>query len=178
MPFIIRLPSKPIGKLEAARRQLEEAIRMLFEGRDSLAIHTLTAAAHQVLADLGQGQGFGGYVRNKDLIKEGQWAEWKGVIKEAENFLKHADNDPNGQLTLDAKITELFLIDALMLYEFLSKTVPHAFLVYRVWLLSNYPSLFMDGPAKDAIDEFQKTAPLVNLKDKVTMLKLLDLAPQ
>jgi hypothetical protein len=53
-------PSRParkrailyINKLEAARRQLDAAIRMTFDGEDKLAIHTVAAAAYRILRDM------------------------------------------------------------------------------------------------------------------------------
>lgn len=41
-----------INKLEAARRQLDAAIRMTFTGEDELAIHTVATAAYRILRDL------------------------------------------------------------------------------------------------------------------------------
>jgi hypothetical protein len=53
----LRLPTRQqasvfINKLEAARRQLDAAIRMTFTGEDVLAIHTVAAAAYRILRDL------------------------------------------------------------------------------------------------------------------------------
>jgi len=41
-----------INKLEAARRQLDAAIRMRFAKEDDLAIHTIAAAAYGILRDM------------------------------------------------------------------------------------------------------------------------------
>ena len=41
-----------VTKLQAAERQLWVAIRLFFEGRDAIAVHTLAAAAHSVPVDL------------------------------------------------------------------------------------------------------------------------------
>jgi hypothetical protein len=41
-----------INKLEAARRQLDAAIRMTFDTEDELAIHTVAAAAYRILRDI------------------------------------------------------------------------------------------------------------------------------
>ena len=46
-----------ISKLAAAQRQLDAAIRMFFQREDELAIHTLTAAAFQILRDLAKKRG-------------------------------------------------------------------------------------------------------------------------
>ena len=40
-----------ITKIDAARAQLDEAIKLFFEGRNSIAIHTLVMAVHQLLHD-------------------------------------------------------------------------------------------------------------------------------
>ena len=41
-----------VNKLEAARRQLDAAIRMFLMDEDCLAIHSLAAASYRVLRDL------------------------------------------------------------------------------------------------------------------------------
>ena len=41
-----------VSKVEAARRQIDVAIHMLFSEEDPLAIHTLAGAAFQILRDL------------------------------------------------------------------------------------------------------------------------------
>src|ERR1039457_2479734 len=41
-----------VTKLEAAQRQVNAAIRMLFDGYDAVAVHTVTAAAHQIVRDI------------------------------------------------------------------------------------------------------------------------------
>jgi hypothetical protein len=46
-----------INKLAAAQRQLDAAIRMMLAGEDELAIHTIAAAAYQILRDLKKHRG-------------------------------------------------------------------------------------------------------------------------
>jgi hypothetical protein len=41
-----------ISKLDAAKRQLETVIRLYFSNGDPVAIHTLTAAAYNVIRDV------------------------------------------------------------------------------------------------------------------------------
>ncbi len=48
-----------ISKMAAAQRQLDAAIRMFFDREDELAIHTVAAAAFQVLRDLTKKRGVG-----------------------------------------------------------------------------------------------------------------------
>jgi hypothetical protein len=72
-----------INKLEAARRQLDAAIRMLFANEDGLAIHTVAGAAYRILRDM--------------LAKRGQHdlenLMRRGLIEYARSFLKGEISD-------------------------------------------------------------------------------------
>lgn len=46
-----------ISKIAAAQRQLDAAIRMFFQREDELAIHTVAAAAFQILRDITKRRG-------------------------------------------------------------------------------------------------------------------------
>jgi hypothetical protein len=46
--------SETVTVLEAAERQLRTAIRLFFERRDMIAIHTLATAAQEILRRLGK----------------------------------------------------------------------------------------------------------------------------
>jgi hypothetical protein len=46
-----------VSKTDAAKRQLDTAIRLWLDEGDSVSIHTLAAAAHQIVHDLGKKRG-------------------------------------------------------------------------------------------------------------------------
>lgn len=87
--------TKPISKIDGARRQLETSIKLYFDGSDSLSVHTLAWAAFKVLFDVYPHHNDDGFSNQLDLLlkKEG-WAAMAGVA----NFLKHADRDPDAIL--------------------------------------------------------------------------------
>jgi hypothetical protein len=41
-----------INKIDAARRQIDAAIRMTFGAEDAVAIHSLVSAAHRIIRDI------------------------------------------------------------------------------------------------------------------------------
>ena len=41
-------------KLDVIRRQIKEAVRLFFEERDRVVIHTIIASAHQILFVIGK----------------------------------------------------------------------------------------------------------------------------
>jgi hypothetical protein len=84
-----------ITKVEAARRQLDCAIRLFFEDEDSLPIHTLAWAAFKVLFDLYPKHRSDGFSHHLERIISGfGWSTFSSVP----NFLKHADNDADAVL--------------------------------------------------------------------------------
>jgi len=135
-----------VSKLEAAERQLVEAIRLFFEERDRVAIHTLVSAAHQVLADVGRIHGYGGVMRNPELVKKGKEAEYLQAIKRAENFFKRADRNPNESIEFAPFLTEIFLNEALQIYRVLTGTMVWEFGVYGIWFTMEYPQLVVESP--------------------------------
>lgn len=128
-------PELRISKLDAARRQLESAIRLYFKEGDPVSIHTLTAAAYQLLSDINAKRG--GEPMLKDRVL--QWVRPDAVdearqrLSEAQNFFKHADRDAEGMLAFNPTQTELLLCDACHKYrELAAEAVPHL-IVYQAW---------------------------------------------
>src|SRR3989442_1153367 len=106
-----------VTKLDAARRQLREAVRMFFEERDGLAAHTVTAAAHQLLHDmLAKAGQDGSFLRGGRMIRPRCRTEFKTLVSKSENFLKHADRDPEEVLEFRPSLTKYFLLDAAEMY--------------------------------------------------------------
>lgn len=101
--------SEPIklSKLEAATRQLRMAIRLLFEGVDPVPVHTLVGASSIILADLVERK-----VPEKSWDRFAQQTnnisapEYFRVMREVQNFLKHAKGDPDATLDFNPKDTE------------------------------------------------------------------------
>ncbi len=98
-----------IIKRDAARRQLDCAIRLLFSGEDSLAIHTLAFAAYCILRDLlGKSQ-------TREVFRQFEKSQKLGEIPK---FLKHAVTDPHAYLNKHSeKSAHLTLAAAVRLWK-------------------------------------------------------------
>lgn len=99
--------TKRIDKLEAARRQLDCAIRLYFDGEDSVSIHTLSYAAFRILFDLYPRRRRDGF--SEDLNKLIEKFGWRPFTR-IPNFLKHADKDHEDSIydhSYDLTVTEL-----------------------------------------------------------------------
>lgn len=138
-----------ISKLDAAKRQLETAVRLYFSEADPVAIHALTAAAHQLLSDLKESRGGTPMLMESILetVRPDKRDEANRRLRAAANFFKHADQDPGHVLVFDSGQTEIMLFDACFNYKSLTgEWVP---------LLSVYYAWFWLGPGADFIDVSQ-----------------------
>ena len=84
-----------ISKLDAAKRQIETAIRLYFGMGDPVSTHTLISAAYNVIRDINKKRG-GKKLIMKDgfmeYIKEGHEREVWQLINKAENFFGSSPN--------------------------------------------------------------------------------------
>ena len=149
-----------ISKIDAARRQLECAIRLYFNDGDAISIHTLAAAARNVLLDLCRYRGQSSAILREELIKNYVKPEHakdvRAVYKRAENFFKHADSDPDEVLTFDPEGSEYFLFEATEAYQLLSgEATPHM-LTFRTWWIAHNAFLhaLLPPEARAVMDKF------------------------
>lgn len=88
-----------VTKLEAAERQLRAAIRLFFERKDIIAVHTLAAAALDIFRQVGRPRGFKSlYDRAGERNRPEKRREVLNLFREAQNFFKHAGKDPRKEL--------------------------------------------------------------------------------
>lgn len=141
-------PHISITKLDAAKRQLETAIRLYFNEADPISIHTLTCAAHTIIADLNK------KIKGTPMVVSDAWVtgKFKKRIKAAfakpQNFFKHADKDPDAVLKFHPEVTEIYLYDACSKYQELTAESVDQFKIFQGWYMSNNPDYF-EFPGKE-----------------------------
>jgi hypothetical protein len=135
-----------ISKLDAAKRQLETAIQIYFAHGDPVSLHTLCAAAYNIIRDVASKRGGLQPMLVKDqliqLAKPDGRKPFRDKLNEAENFFKHADRDHDGVHDFSPALSELFLLDASTHYYQLTSESPPLFKVYRAWFIANNPDFF------------------------------------
>jgi hypothetical protein len=144
-------PFESLTKLQAAERQLRVAIRLFFERRDLVAVHTLAAAAQEVLRDLGRPRGIKSIFKDSDLIRPEHREEVANRLNEAQNFLKHADRDPDKQLQFWYEATQFYLLDAALLYYRLTDQQFPEITGLLAWFAVKFPNFLVEGAFKQQI---------------------------
>lgn len=150
-----------ISKLSAAQRQIDAAIRWLFQGDDELPIYTVAAAAYGILQDVSKQRG-------RHLLNEMSEAALSSVSRELlnrqptpteirrelpafmgmldrrtkrpANFLKHADRDASGALKMDTARPDDLLLRACCVYADLGLELTREMHAFSRWHLAAYPS--------------------------------------
>jgi hypothetical protein len=133
-----------VSKTDAARRQLETAIRLWFNDGEPVSIHTLTAAAHQLVHDLGKARGVSAILRDLSAAKPEYKKKIQQIISKSENFFKHADRDPDELLDFNPESTEVYIMDAAMTYEALTSERPHILRAYQMWMTIKHPEILRE----------------------------------
>jgi hypothetical protein len=137
-----------VNKLDVARRQMNEAIRLFFEQRDPIAIHTLAAAAAQVLHDLCKAHGIKTPFRDAKIIRADKLKYWMQHLKAPENFFKHADRDRNATHAFRPKAAEYMIFDAAYMYSLVTKRQTYEAAVFQGWFFLNYSEMLLESDYK------------------------------
>ena len=125
-----------VTKLEAAKRQLNSAIRLLFAGEDAIAVHSLAVGAASLFSDLADHEP--DITSWREMMREDHdmtAAQIKGVLNRSWNFFKHADRDPKEQLEFDEKESECIVFFATLECGELSETTAEM-QIFQLWFLA------------------------------------------
>jgi len=137
-----------ITKIDAAQRQLKEAIRLWFDDRDPVAIHSLACSAYQIIHDINKQRGGRDLFYDSLVIKDEYQKEWAKRLKASYNFLKHADVDADGVLEFKPALTEAFISYSLFGLELLGQKHDEIGGAYILYLSLHRPEFLTEKGKK------------------------------
>jgi hypothetical protein len=165
-----------IDKLEAARRQLDMAIKLFFDNEDGFAVYTLAYAAFKILFDIYPVHKNDDFAKRiDDVITQIGWKRFNNTA----NFLKHGDRDPHDLLPdQDAESAQGLIGLAAVMYRRLAGDFTPLMRGFDLWTEALNPEAFRippdENPDREAIDkrarEFIKSSPAA---DRLIMGKLM-----
>ena len=153
-------------KIEAATRQIELAIRLLFQNEDPIGIHTLAAAGFRILRDLGKAKKSEISQYLTHIIKPGMEGRFWKVFSSAANFFKHADSDPDGILeNVQEEINDVFILFACFLYRDIEAHWTPQMVAFVAWYIAIHPEVLdylQDDPVMRQIVQSQEMCTVRN----------------
>ncbi|BAV33637.1 hypothetical protein SCL_1326 [Sulfuricaulis limicola] len=158
-------------KREAAVRQIDVAIALLLTDGDPLAVRTLAAAAHGILADLAENQNRGSSWRTKMVEDSGlSKKDALQVLNAAQNYLKHADRDPDSTLSFDEEENDHLLFVASLECGELGHQLSFSMQAFQIWYLALYPEKI--GHDSEPVITSKKVFPGLSTKKRSEQLAL------
>jgi hypothetical protein len=141
-----------VTKLDAARRQLNSAVRLWFADGDPVAIHTLAYAAHEIIHAIFRSRGFKGLMFDSPRVRKDKRGMWSKTIRKAPNWFKHARDDLHGSFEFETGLNELLLgITAAALVRMGEpQTVEGAAIGW--WMYLHHPDLFIEDGFLKSLD--------------------------
>jgi len=162
-----------ISKLGAAERQLREAIRLVFQDRDPISVHTLACAAHQILYDISKSRGLSSNI--KDVVPNRKRREWFNILNTSYNFFRHANKDQEMEIDFNPTISHFFILDATFLYQNLQDKLFYEGALFRIWFNKRYPEYVLkSGTGDRLLNLMQELNSYFSDEDFVEYLELID----
>lgn len=159
-----------VSKLEAAERQLRQVVRLFFQRGDEVVIHTLAAAAYQIITDLCEHRGIQREIEDSQILVEmGMKKEALAAMRKPQNFFKHADKDPEGTVRFSPILSSCLILYGIQYYYSLTgKQFPEG-QVFRVWFFIRFP----DRAPTEIKHLFSNISKGINWKDYSFFLDLI-----
>jgi hypothetical protein len=165
-----------ITKIQAAEYQLDTAIRLFFENIDHLSSYTLAAASREITDDLCEkktpelfqqeftrvGDALKVRLSSREEVKiyiqDEYYNEAMRLFRARQNFLKHANKDPNGEMDdLDTRDLALTIMFASRNFSLLENRLTPAMSVFLHWFGTAEPNMLKKKPVNAAGEKLLKT---------------------
>jgi hypothetical protein len=123
-----------INKMDAARRQIDAAIRMTFANEDPVAVLTVISAANRIVRDLCEKRGeIESYLSFTDWIKPGYEKQFWKAFNASANFIKHADDDPDAIFELNDEASDFLIVFTAKWYRDLGSATSLEMNTFATW---------------------------------------------
>jgi len=133
-----------LTKPQAATLQLNTAIQLFFEQRDPVSVRTLVGAASRVFADLVEhrrpGKSWRGDIATS--IPQLPPREVYRIIDKTQNFLKHADEDPDGVEDFAEEENEALIFVSCLECGELEEPKSYEMQAFEIWYMAAHPESF------------------------------------
>lgn len=146
-----------VKRQDVARSEIETAIRLYAAGDDYISANLLSWAAADMTAGIARTRGLVPFHDElEDRIVPEYIKEWRNKLKEAYNFSKHADRDPEAELPdFRPEAGTWTLFGGILNYDKIYKTTTMPMLVFQHWFFCRNPDVALP-PLSDSIPQMSR----------------------
>ena len=130
-----------VTKIDAARRQLITAIRLFFDGGDSVSVYSLASNAWEVVDVLCTSAGVESFSKQaRENLPAGQTLKYY-INEPCRNFFKHAEQDPNPDSSVELREANVAAILFLAVEDYIRfrQGGPVEAQVFQLWFIAVFP---------------------------------------
>ena len=125
-----------LTKVDAAQRQLDMASFLFMVSCEYVSIHTLASSAYQVLEDINRHQDGDPMFKDGYGVLDQGSQEWRKWLNVPQNFVKHADKDPDGAIRFRPWVTVITLTEAASAFKRIAGFRPVLTVAAVIWIES------------------------------------------
>lgn len=144
-----------VTKMDVVHRQLRMAIRLWFDEGDPICIHTLAAAAHQIIHDINIARKGPPLLFDSKTIAKGERQKFVQGVKFDQSFFKHGDRGKAGQAKdnlFHPDSNLLFIFASLMGLQNLGEPLDDHCVAFLAWIAC-YGAEAMSNAGQDALKQ-------------------------
>ena len=161
-----------ISKLDAAKRELEHAIRLFLLSGDPVVIHLVIYSSQQILRDLARSKGISTLIDEMMKSVKPEYQKYlKNKLASSYNFFHHADKDPDGIKEFNPEVNEYALWECVDLYLSLTQEITGIMRAFRFWFYLKNNEMLLEEKDKET---YLGIAKQVDLNNKTEFLKLAE----
>jgi hypothetical protein len=152
-----------VTKLDAAKRQLRTAIELWFADADPVSVHTLAAAAHEIVHTLYRRKGLSGLMFDSPLIRDDMRSEFARRVKAISTFFKHAQRDADETLSFNPVANETHMLFATYGLHLMGESHEITEKALIAWFMLHEPqfferNVFAQFPPIEGIESFRNAS--------------------
>jgi hypothetical protein len=125
-----------LTKVDAAQRQLDMASFLFLVSCEYVSIHALASSAYQVIEDINRHQGGNLMFKDGYGVLDQSSQEWRKWLNVPQNFVKHADKDPEGAIRFRPWVTVITLCEAASAFKRIAGFRPVVSVAAIIWIES------------------------------------------
>jgi hypothetical protein len=144
-----------ITKLEPHADRLIRRSRCISTTR-RVSIHTLVGAAHILITDLSKAAQLQSVIDRH--IKPDMRKKFEGAIRTPQNFLKHADEDPDETFDFNLHNTELMVFIDIEMFKELTKSVTDPMRAFHMYAGATWGKAAFEAFPQDALEDLTALA--------------------
>jgi hypothetical protein len=138
-----------ITKVDAARRQLETAIKLWFHDDDPVSIHTLVSAAQEILHPLAKAAGTFEGVLDTIYAADGYEKTWLASVRVYHNFFKHGAKDPTATTKFNPEVNSFLIRIVIQVFSRFTGVTTHLMDAYVARFMLSHPDVHNGDPHPD-----------------------------